>query len=179
MPINIRPLEVAEFPSYLNGLVALLQDAVDSGASVGFLPPLAAEEAREYWQEIGVALSSGRVLLLAAEEENGELVGTVQLHLATKANATHRAEVAKLLVPTWAQRRGIGRQLMQAVEELARQQHRTTLVLDTLQGAGSELLYHGLGYVAAGAIPAFARGADGELHATVVYYKLLTRTGLV
>ncbi|UOQ78626.1 GNAT family N-acetyltransferase [Hymenobacter sp. 5516J-16] len=178
MPINIRPLEVAEFPSYLNGLVALLQDAVDSGASVGFLPPLAAEEAREYWQEIGVALSSGRVLLLVAEE-GGELVGTVQLHLATKANATHRAEVAKLLVPTWAQRRGIGRQLMQAVEGLARQQHRTTLVLDTLQGAGSELLYQGLGYVAAGAIPAFARGADGELHATVVYYKLLTGTGLV
>ncbi|GGG28425.1 GNAT family N-acetyltransferase [Hymenobacter glacieicola] len=173
MPINIRPLTVATFPQHLNGLVALLQDAVDSGASVGFLPPLAADEAREYWRGIEAALPTGHVLLLVAEEENGELVGTVQLHLATKANATHRAEVAKLLVPTWAQRRGIGRQLMHAVEELARQQHRTTLVLDTLQGAGSELLYQGLGYVAAGAIPAFARVGNGALEATVVYYKLL------
>ena len=30
-------------------LTALLQDAVDSGASVGFLPPLGPEVAEDYW----------------------------------------------------------------------------------------------------------------------------------
>jgi len=30
-------------------LTALLQDAVDSGASIGFLPPLAPEMAEDYW----------------------------------------------------------------------------------------------------------------------------------
>lgn len=93
--------------------------------------------------------------------------------MATKPNGLHRAEVSKLLVHSSAQRRGIGRQLMRAVEELARQHNRSTLVLDTLQGAHSELLYQSLGYTAAGIIPQFARVPSGALEATVVYYKLL------
>ncbi|UYZ62763.1 GNAT family N-acetyltransferase [Hymenobacter weizhouensis] len=172
MASSIRLLPAAEFPRHLDALTELLQDAVDSGASVGFLPPLATTEAQHYWRSLQNDLVAGHVLLLVAEEA-GEVVGTVQLHLATKANAAHRAEVAKLLVHRRAQRRGIGRHLMQAVEDLARQQHRTTLVLDTLQGAPSELLYQCLGYVAAGVIPRFARVADGSLQPTVVYYKLL------
>ncbi|MBT9393319.1 GNAT family N-acetyltransferase [Hymenobacter sp. NST-14] len=170
--MTIRLLPAEALSAYQPHLMELLRDAVDSGASVGFLPPLPDAEARRFWQELGPALAAGTTLLLVAEEA-GQLVGTVQLHLATKPNGRHRAEVAKLLVHSRAQRRGIGRQLMQAVEELARQHGRRTLVLDTLQGAPSELLYQGLGYVAAGAIPAFARVASGALEPTVVYYKLL------
>ena len=170
--MTIRLLPAAELPAYLPHLMEVLRDAVDAGASVGFLPPLPDAESRRFWQELGPAVAAGTTLLLVAEEA-GQLVGTVQLHLATKPNGRHRAEVAKLLVHSRAQRRGIGRQLMQAVEELARQHGRSTLVLDTLQGAPSELLYQGLGYVAAGAIPAFAQVASGALEPTVVYYKLL------
>jgi len=36
----------------LNDLVELLQDAVDSGASVGFLPPLWREVASNYWLSV-------------------------------------------------------------------------------------------------------------------------------
>ncbi|GAB3233436.1 GNAT family N-acetyltransferase [Hymenobacter seoulensis] len=172
MSVTIRPVSPQHFPQHLDSLCELLRDAVDSGASVGFLPPLAPEEARQYWQGIAAALPSQEVLLLVAEKE-GNVVGTAQLHLATKANAAHRAEVAKVLVHSTAQRQGIGRQLMHAVEELAQQHQRTTLVLDTLEGASSELLYQGLGYTAAGAIPEYARVANGALEATVVYYKLL------
>ena len=172
MPVTLHLVPAAEFAAHADGLAELLRDAVDSGASVGFLPPLAPAEARQFWQEVGAALAVGSTQLLIAEE-NGQLLGTVQLVLATKPNGLHRAEVAKLLVHSRAQRRGIGRQLMLAVEELAHQHGRSTLVLDTLQGAGSELLYQSLGYTAAGAIPAFARVPDGSLAATVVYYKLL------
>ncbi|WP_139925554.1 GNAT family N-acetyltransferase [Hymenobacter sp. DG01] len=173
MSIVLRLLSAAEFPPYLPGLTELLQDAVDAGASVGFLLPLAAAEAREYWQEIEAMLPSGNVLLIVAVQD-GELVGTVQLHLVRKANGLHRAEVAKLLVHSKAQRQGIGRQLMQEVERVARQHHRTTLVLDTLQGAPSEQLYQGLGYVPVGAIPNFVYNEKGEQLATVYYYKLLS-----
>lgn len=172
MTADIRLLPAQEFPLHLASLTELLQDAVDAEASVGFLPPLTTDEALEYWHVIGAALPAGQVLLLVAEE-NGAVLGTVQLHLATKPNGLHRAEIAKLLVHSRAQRRGIGRQLMQAVEALARQHGRSTLVLDTLQGAGSEQLYQALGYVAVGAIPQFARVPGGALAATVVYYKLL------
>jgi acetyltransferase len=172
MSITVRRVSAPEFPKYRAGLIELLQDAVDSGASVGFLPPLATEEAQEYWDAIGAALPSGHIILLVAEEED-ELLGSVQLHLATKANGLHRAEVAKLLVNSIVHRQGFGRRLMQEVEREARCHQRTTLVLDTLQGAPSELLYQKLGYTAAGAIPAFARVGSGELKPTVVYYKLL------
>lgn len=173
MSIVIRLLSAPEFAPYLPGLTELLQDAVDSGASVGFLLPLAAAEAREYWQEVEALLPSGNVLLLVAEQD-GELVGTVQLHLVRKANGLHRAEVAKLLVHSRAQRQGIGRRLMAELECVAREHYRTTLVLDTLQGAPSELLYQGLGYVPAGAIPDFVCNEKGEPLATVYYYKLLS-----
>ncbi|WBO84610.1 GNAT family N-acetyltransferase [Hymenobacter yonginensis] len=172
MSVNLHLVTAADFAAHTAGLTELLRDAVDSGASVGFLPPLAAAEAREFWAGVEKDVAAETTLLLVAAEA-GQLVGTVQLVLATKPNGLHRAEVAKLLVHSQFQRRGIGRQLMLAVEELARQHQRSTLVLDTLQGAGSEQLYQQLGYVAVGAIPQFARVASGALEATVVYYKLL------
>lgn len=172
MPVTIHLVTTPEFAAYTGSLAMLLRDAVDSGASVGFLPPLAATEEEEFWAGVKQSVAAGTTLLLVAEEA-GQLLGTVQLALATKPNGLHRAEVAKLLVHSRAQRRGIGRQLMLAVEELARQHQRSTLVLDTLQGAGSEQLYQQLGYVAVGAIPQFARVSSGALEATVVYYKLL------
>jgi hypothetical protein len=36
--------------SHIEQLVMLLIDAVDSGASVGFMPPLSEPEARNYWR---------------------------------------------------------------------------------------------------------------------------------
>jgi GNAT superfamily N-acetyltransferase len=165
-------LSTAELPPYLDGLAHLLQDAVDGGASVGYLPPLALDVARQFWQGVSDAMQAGYRLLWVAEEA-GTVAGTVQLDLATKPNGLHRAEVAKLLVHSQARRRGLAQQLMQALEAEAQRLHRTTLVLDTLQGEPSELLYQKLGYTAAGAIPAFARVGSGELEPTVVYYKLL------
>ena len=40
-------------------LIALLRDVVDDGGSVGFLPPLSADEAREYWESVAVAVKGG------------------------------------------------------------------------------------------------------------------------
>ena len=74
----------------------------------------------------------------------------------------------------FAQRgQGIGRRLMEAVEAAAREAGRTLLVLDTRQGDVAEGLYARHGYVRAGAIPMYARSADGTLDATVIFYRLL------
>ena len=96
---------------------------------------------------------------------------------ATRANGLHRAEVSKLLVARSARRQGLGRRLMLALEMVAQRLGRTTIVLDTRQGDPSEALYAGLGYHLVGAIPAYARSADGSLHATAFYYKLLAGAG--
>ncbi len=41
-------VEVKSAATYQSALITLLQDCVDSGASVGFLPPLTTEESTRY-----------------------------------------------------------------------------------------------------------------------------------
>ncbi|NEN85279.1 GNAT family N-acetyltransferase [Paenibacillus elgii] len=167
MSAAVEIVEILAYePESLEQLAELLIDAVESGASVGFLPPLSQEEAVDYWKS---ALEPG-VVLWAAKLDRA-IVGTVQLQLAQKQNAAHRAEIAKLMVHTRSRRNGIARALMLAAEERARTEKRTLLVLDTRAGDPSNLLYRSLGYVEAGRIPGYARSADGSLNDTVFYYK--------
>jgi acetyltransferase len=153
--------------------VAVLTDSVDSGASVGFLPPLDREEADRYWQDVEAAVERGSRRLWIARDESGAVTGTVQLDLESRPNGSHRAEVMKLMVSSRHRRRGIGRALMQAAEEEARRLGRTTLVLDTREGDSSERLYRSMGWQRAGVIPRYARSAGGALDATAFYYRLL------
>ncbi len=170
--MEIEQLSAAQARPLLGDLVELLRDAVDGGASVGFLPPLAQEEAQGYWQQVQGDLERGtRILLVAAVD--GRLAGTVQLDLPSKPNARHRAEIQKLLVHSRIRRRGVGRALLGAAEDAARAAGRTLLVLDTRAGDAAEQLYRRHGYTAAGTIPAYARNGDGTLDATVVFYRLL------
>jgi ribosomal protein S18 acetylase RimI-like enzyme len=170
---RIEALTPATAPAHLPALIAVLQDAVDSGASVGFLPPLTAAEAAAYWRTVIDALADGSRRLFVAHHAMLGVAGTVQLELAMRPNGLHRAEVAKLLVHRAARRQGLGRALMQALEAEACRLGRTTLVLDTRAGDPSEQLYRSLGYVRAGEIPQYARSASGRLDTTVFYYKLL------
>src|SRR5258708_14737711 len=169
---SIERVTTEEEPAVVPHLIHLLQDAVASGASVGFLPPLSTEDAQQYWSTVFVEVAQDTCVLLVAREA-GQIVGSVQLALATKPNARHRAEVQKLFVLSSQRRRGIGRALMQAVEQVARSDGRTLLVLDTRQGDSAEQLYRTLGYCEVGVIPAYARGASGTLDSTVIFYKTL------
>lgn len=154
-------------------LIHLLQDTVAGGASIGFLPPLSVKEAHQYWHTVFQDVRQHSCVLLVARDAE-HIVGSVQLALIPKPNALHRAEVQKLFVIQSQRRRGTGRALMQAIEQVAREHQRTLLVLDTRQGDSAEHLYRALGYQEAGVIPAYARNASGTLDSTVFFYKLLT-----
>ncbi len=173
---EIRFLDATEAASHLDALVELLRDSVNNGASVGFLPPLEAAEARSYWEDVVEGLASP-TRGLAVAWMDGRLVGTAQLVEADKANARHRAEVSKVLVHSAFRRRGLGAALMRALEERARQRGKSTLVLDTREGDPSEQLYRSLGWIRAGVIPRYAERAGGALDSTVFYYKLLGDAG--
>jgi ribosomal protein S18 acetylase RimI-like enzyme len=152
----------------LDDLSEVLISCVAEGASLGFHAPLAAEIAHDWWAEV---LRNGVILLVA--EQEGRIVGTVQLQPAESENGAHRGEVAKLLVhPEW-RRRGIARALMFALEKEARATGKTLLVLDTREGDPSNDLYRALGYREAGRIPGWAIDAAGTLSVTVFWYKPL------
>ena len=176
MRVTIEASSAEAAPSDLPALSALLNDAVESGASIGFVPPLAAGEADAYWRTVVAALREGARVLLVARDAAGAVVGSAQLELAVRPNARHRAEVAKVMVHTQARRQGIGRALMRAVEAEARRRGRTTLVLDTRRGDHAERLYAGVGWTLAGVIPKYARSADGRVDPSAFYYKLLEGT---
>jgi acetyltransferase len=170
---KVERLSEEQARGILPELIALLQDSVDGGSSLGFLPPLRTETAEEYWLEIFNEVAEGRRILLVSREDGGDVTGSVQLALATKQNAQHRAEVQKLFVHTRARGRGIAQKLMSGIEEAARAAGRTLLVLDTEQGCTAEKLYARYGYTRAGIIPQYAKSADGSMINTVVFYRLL------
>nr|WP_302056163.1 GNAT family N-acetyltransferase [Pseudomonas sp. SBB6] len=153
-------------------MVALLLDAVQHGASVGFLADIDAQQAEGYFEEVRQRLVSGELLLWVVGKDK-EVLGSVQLGLCLKPNGLNRAEVQKLLVHSAARRRGLGQQLMQALELVARQKQRGMLYLDTEAGSEAEAFYRSLGYSKAGEIPDYACGPDGVYRATALYYKLL------
>jgi acetyltransferase len=159
--------------SLVESLGRLLIDAVHSGASVGFLAPVAQATADRYWHDVFAAMGAGDGLLLWVAEVEGQVVGSVQLTLCPKENGQHRAEVQKLFVHRTARGRGLSTLLMQAVEAEARNRHRSLLVLDTLLGSHAENVYRHLGWSRAGEIPGFAASPDGELFPTVYYFKQL------
>jgi acetyltransferase len=171
--ISIEVVCVEDEARVLPRLVALLQDTVASGASVGFLPPLSEEEARQYWQTAFQGVADGSRVLLVAYDADA-IVGSVQLELTMRSNGLHRAEVQKLFVLQSQRRRGIGQVLMQAVEQAARERGRSLLVLDTRQGDNAERLYRRLGYHEVGTIPAYALSATGTLDGTIFFYKELS-----
>jgi acetyltransferase len=172
MNVVIEQLTFEQATAELSELIDLLKDSVAGGASIGFLPPLENDQARNYWEGVTEDLARGALVLLVARQA-GTVVGTVQLTLAQRPNARHRAEVQKLLVHTRARRQGIGLALLDAADGAARLARRTLLVLDTRAGDPSEQLYLKHGYTRAGTIPQYARSANGELHATTIFYKLL------
>lgn len=179
LPDNVQIEEwrgdVAPLERDIEMLGEVLHAIVHSGSSVSFILPFSQEEAREFWRQRTLpALRGGSCRVLVARQV-GRIVGTVQLEFPWPPNQPHRAEVSKLLVHPDAQRQGIARALMVALEEIAREEGRTLLTLDTWTGSVAERLYTSLGYIIAGVIPRFARPSlTPELEATTIMYKELS-----
>ncbi len=169
----VRRLTAEEARERIPGLSAVLIDCVDGGASVGFLAPLGRERADRFWHAVADGVAAGdRMLFVAEERPDGEVVGTVQIVFARAENQPHRADVSKLLVRRSARGRGVGNVLMGAAEAAARAAGKTLLVLDTASGA-AERLYGRLGWRRVGEVPDYALLPDGAPCATTFFYKSL------
>jgi GNAT superfamily N-acetyltransferase len=167
----IRRLESVGAPE-VEGLVDVLVDCVEGGASVGFMLPLSRRRAHEFWSGVADAVGRGDRALLVAEDDSG-ICGTVQLILAQPDNQPHRADLSKMLVHRRARRRGLGEALMRAAEGMAIDCGKSLLVLDAVTDGDAYRLYSRLGWQRVGDVPDFALWPEGGYCSTTYFFRAL------
>ena len=166
---RLRSLGEAE----IEALSDVLIDCVEGGASVGFMLPMSREKAATFWRQVAAATDADRRMVLAARDEEGAIVGTVQVVMAQAENQPHRGDIAKMLVHRRVRRQGVGAALLAAAERSALDAGKTLLVLDTVTGSDAERMYQRQGWQTVGPIPNYALWPDGVPCSTTVLYKQL------
>lgn len=155
---------------YISDLSDLLYQCVETGASIGFVPPFSHKQAETYWHSLQSEIKTGDRYLCVALLE-GQVVGTGQLFFCPKVNGHHRANLEKLLTHPGYRKRGIASALLQQLEQEVRARKRFLIELDTRSGDDAERLYRKSGYQEVGQIPAYALNGDGVYDPTTIFYK--------
>ena len=170
--IDVRRLDAPAARAALPQLAQILADAVANGDSVSFLIPLSVEDATTFFEGIVDDVAQGKRVLLAAFDGD-EVVGTVQLAHAWQPNSTHRTDVVKLIVRRDRRGQGIGRVLMEQLEDVARADGKTLLILDTVAESVADRLYQSLGWQRLGVVPDYALDPHGRMLPAAFFYKQL------
>ncbi len=171
--ITVRRAGAGEAAACIEPLADVLIDCVDGGASVSFMLPLPREKATQFWRGVADGVARGERVLLIAQDGEGQILGTVQIILSMPDNQPHRGDVAKMLVHRKARRRGVAQRLLAALDDVAREEGKSVLVLDTVTGGDAERLYERAGWQRAGVVPKYALMPDGEFCGTTFFYKHL------
>ena len=157
----------------IDQLCDVLIDCIDGGASISFMLPMTREKAERFWRGVSEGVANNERVLLVAQNELGEIVGSVQVVLAQPENQPHRADISKMIVHRTARKQGIAAALIVAAEAHALREGKTVLVLDTASD-DAERVYRKLGWQECGVIPDYALLPGGALCATTFFYKRLT-----
>ncbi|MNN53067.1 Acetyltransferase [compost metagenome] len=135
--------------------------------------PISRQTAEDFWIKVAGSVNQNERVLLVAENASGQIVGTVQLVIALPENQPHRADVAKMLVHRSARRAGVARRLLEEIDEVARANGKSVLVLDTVTDGDASRLYQRAGWQRVGDVPNYALMPDGTLCGTTFYHKQL------
>jgi acetyltransferase len=165
----VRPPEA---PDIAAELAKVHLDALRSGMALGALGSMESETLeRSYHDIVSRLVDRDRVLVVA--EARGKVVGMAQLVFSLATNAGHRAEIQRVGVATAARGKGIGRKLMAAVEEVAREHRVSLLWLTTHDETEACLFYESIGYTKLGVMPNYSRRPDGSLWPGAFYFREL------
>lgn len=170
MASKFNIIRLTNQPPVVAALADLIIETVAQGGSVSFMHPLAPEAATAFWTASLAAADRGERIVLGAFDGD-LLVGTVTLLLDCPPNQPHRGEIAKMMTRVSYRGRGIARSLMEVAEQLAIDNGRTLLTLDTAEEEGAAGLYDKLGFQRTGVIPDFALKPHGGLTGTIIYWK--------
>lgn len=167
--MEIVELSAGDVRAAADELARLLLDAHDSNMALGLAAPLTREHARETWAATAARLDPERRVLLVARDGR-DVVGTVQVVRAAAENGGHRGEIQRLAVRADRRGGGIGRLLLAAAVERARQMGLRLLWLTTHAETGSDRFYEAVGWSRLGVLPRYSQRPDGTLADNVFYY---------
>jgi GNAT superfamily N-acetyltransferase len=169
--VRIEAVDPAAYDAAIEGLGALLKDAIDGGASVNFVAGVTQEQTEGWWAARRARVEDGTITVFVARDDDGRIVGSTLLERSVNPNSPHRAEIGKVIVHRSARRQGLAKALMAAAEDGARAEGRWMLILDTVTGSAAASLYESLGWVTVGTIPGYALDTEGVPEAATYYYK--------
>lgn len=149
-----------------------------------FLPPLDHSKVLKFWQGYAEDVSEDLrhiIMVLVPSPPGSEteavVAGVVVLYKPESETGPFRADVLKLFTSPEHRRKGIAKRLMVKLEEVARGNGRTLLMLDTETGSPAEGVYPKFGYTRIGTIPGYGISPqDGSLRTETFFYKDLSKS---
>lgn len=94
-----------------------------------FLPPLSHDKILASWTAWAEEVVAGsRVIILQLSSDESAVAGVVSLYMPDTETGKHRSEVGRLLVSPDYRKRGLARELMGVLEEVARERERWLVV---------------------------------------------------
>ena len=115
--MDTQPLSfqiVPAVPADRQALAVLLVETVAGNGSVGFMHPLAPDQALSFWDHALEAAARGERVVLCAWRD-GHLLGTGSLVLVQAPSQPHRAELTKVMTTRAARGLGVGAALVGAL----------------------------------------------------------------
>jgi GNAT superfamily N-acetyltransferase len=170
--MKVKVYTAVEFESIIARCAEILIDAVESGAGVSFVKPLAQADAEQFWRDQLPSIAAHKTFPVVAELD-GAVAGLVLLVRAWAPNQPHRCDIAKLLVHRDFRRRSVATTLITALENQARQLNQKLITFDAVADSDAAKLYEKLGFTYVGTYPKFAYSGDGRLDDTALFYKAL------
>lgn len=174
MALTFEP-DPAVTPGLREDVVQLWVDVSNAGGSVGFVPPVTADDVRPALLKYLRGMAEGRTRLLVGRDPEGRVAATAFLVRDEHRLMRHWAWLHIVMVHPSLQGRGLGRDLMGAVADTARRTGGVEALRLTLRGGdGLEHFYRSCGYREAGRLPGALKVAEDEYRDEVTMWLALT-----
>ncbi|KAM0455091.1 hypothetical protein ACHAPV_007981 [Trichoderma viride] len=182
--INIVRFSPSEHDKFLPAIIQMHIDCIESdGALLRFHPPFTLEKRQRmetFWKARLSQISTGhRITLIVLVSSDGkqetDIAGIVELGMTEADTGPFRGDLEMLMVSPKYRRRGLASKLIDELEEVAKEEKRTLLLLSTDIGSTAEkYLYPRRGYILMGTIPNYGISpTDGSLKDGAFFYKQL------
>lgn len=145
------------------GVSELWAAAVNAGGTLGFVPPVTAQDTRVEVLKYFAVISEGRSRVLVGQDTRGEVKATAYFSFNTTDVMRHWVGLHTVMVHPRLQGQGVGRELMSAVERTARSFDGVRAIkLGCRGGLGLEYFYGACGYEEVGRVPEAIRVGEDE-----------------